>query len=85
MTPDPSRFNAFLRLLAKPDPPELKRGSSMRLEGSQERYKLVPILAAAFLQQRLLEESAVTGNVGDDPGPATSRWGRTRSIRFESA
>jgi hypothetical protein len=84
MISDSWRVKAFMRLLSEPDPPELRRGSSLRLEGSPERYKLVPLLAAAFQQQKLLEESGVTGNPGDDPGPASSRWGRTRPIRFES-
>jgi hypothetical protein len=85
MTPDLTRINAFSRLLAEPDPPELKRGSSLRLEGCPERFKLVPLLAAAFQQQRLLEESTVAVNEVDEPAPVTSRWGRTRSIRFETA
>jgi hypothetical protein len=85
MTPDLTRINAFTRLLAKPDPPELKRGSTLRLEGSPERFKLVPLLAAAFQQQRLLEESTAAVNAPDEPAPVTSRWGRTRSIRFEPA
>jgi hypothetical protein len=85
MTPDLTRINAFTRLLAKPDPPELRRGSTLRLEGSPERFKLVPLLAAAFQQQRLLEESTAAVNAGDEPAAVTSRWGRTRSIRFEPA
>jgi hypothetical protein len=85
MTRDLTRINAFTRLLAKPDPPELKRGSTLRLEGSPERFKLVPLLAAAFQQQRLLEESTAAVNAGDEPAPVASRWGRSRSIRFESA
>jgi hypothetical protein len=85
MTPDLTRVNAFTRLLAKPDPPELRRGSSLRLEGSPERFKMVPLLAAAFRQQRLLEESTAAVNAGDEPAPVASRWGRTRSIRFEPA
>jgi hypothetical protein len=85
MTPDLTRINAFTRLLAKPDPPELRRGSSLRLEGSPERFKMVPLLAAAFHQQRLLEESTAAVNAGDEPAPVASRWGRTRSIRFEPA
>jgi hypothetical protein len=85
MTSDLTRINAFTRLLAKPVPPELKRGSILRLEGSPERFKLVPLLAAAFQQQRLLEESTAAVNAGDEPAPVTSRWGRNRSIRFEPA
>jgi hypothetical protein len=84
MTPDPTRIAAFMRLLAKPDPPELKRGSTLRLEGSPERFKLVPLLAAAFQQQRLLEESPAAVSDPDEPAPVSSRWGRTRPIRFDS-
>jgi hypothetical protein len=84
MTPDLSRINAFSRLLAEPDPPELRRGSTLRLEGSPERFKLVPLLAAAFQQQQLLDDSIAAVNAVDEPAPVTSRWGRTRSIRFDS-
>ena len=84
MTPDLTRINAFTRLLAEPDPPELRRGSTLRLEGSPERFKLVPLLAAAFHQQRLLDETSNWVNVEDEPAPVASRWGRTRAIRFDS-
>ena len=84
MTPDLTLVNALTQLLAKPDPPELRRGSTLRLEGSPDRFKLVPLLAAAFHQQRLLDESIAEVDDADEPAPVASRWGRTRSIRFDA-
>jgi hypothetical protein len=83
MTSDLTRIDAFMQLLATPDPPELRRGSTLRLEGSPERFKLVPLLWAAFHQQRLLDDTTAWVTVPDEPAPVASRWGRTRAIRFE--
>jgi hypothetical protein len=52
---DVERRLAIADLLAQPDPPELgRRGHRMRVEGKPERFDLVPVLAAAFVQQKLL-------------------------------
>jgi len=55
MSTDLERRIALAELLAAPDPPELKRGFSLRLEGKPDRYRLLPVLAATFVQTKLLE------------------------------
>ena len=52
---DMERRQAVYELLALPDAPELRRGHRQVLEGSPERYRLVPQLAATFIQAKLLE------------------------------
>ena len=52
---DVERRLAIADLLAQPDPPDLgRRGYRVRVEGKPERFNLVPVLAAAFVQQKLL-------------------------------
>ena len=55
MTIDLERRLALVELLNKPDPPELKRGSRRCFYGKPERFALLPILAALFVQNRLLQ------------------------------
>ena len=45
---------AIAELLAQPDPPELRRGHRLRLDGKPERYDQVPRLSAVFVQAKLL-------------------------------
>jgi hypothetical protein len=46
---------AIADLLAQPDPPDLgRRGHRVRVEGKPDRFNLLPVLAAAFVQQKLL-------------------------------
>ena len=51
---DVERRVAIAELLTQPDPPELRRGHRLRLEGKPDRFDLVPLLAAAFVQAKLL-------------------------------
>ena len=51
---DVERRVAIAELLSHPDPPELRRGHRIRLEGRPDRFDLVPLLAAAFVQAKLL-------------------------------
>jgi hypothetical protein len=51
---DIQRRLAIAELLAQPDPPELRRGHRLRLDGKPERYDQVPRLSAAFVQAKLL-------------------------------
>jgi len=51
---DVARRVAIAELLAQPDPPELRRGHRLRLEGKPDRFDLVPMLAAVFVQAKLL-------------------------------
>jgi hypothetical protein len=51
---DVQRRLAIAELLAQPDPPELRRGHRLRLEGKPDRYALLPLLAAVFVQDKLL-------------------------------
>jgi len=48
------RRTAIAELLAKPDPPELRRGHRLRLHGKPERYSQIPILSACYVQAQLL-------------------------------
>ena len=55
MTIDFERRAALAELLAQPDPPELgRRGNHLRLVGKPERFSLLPLLSAVFVQQKLL-------------------------------
>lgn len=49
------RRQALYELLAYPDPPDLHRGFVRRLEGKPDRHAQLPLLAAKFVQARLLE------------------------------
>lgn len=50
-----SRRVALYELLSMPDPPELHRGSVLRLPGKPDRHELLPALAAAFARVKVLE------------------------------
>ena len=52
---DIERRLAISELLAQPDPPEMSRRAHRRtLAGKPDRYELVPLLSAAFVQAKLL-------------------------------
>jgi len=55
MDSDLARRQAIYDLLAEPDPPDLHRGFVRRLEGKPDRHAQLPLLAAKFVQARLLE------------------------------
>jgi hypothetical protein len=55
MDSDLVRRQALYELLAEPDPPDLHRGYVRRLEGKPDRHSQLPLLAAKFVQARLLE------------------------------
>ena len=50
-----TRRLALYELLEKPDPPDLHRGHVSRLAGKPDRYDVLPLLAAAFAREKLLE------------------------------
>jgi hypothetical protein len=55
MDSDLARRQAIYDLLAEPDPPDLHRGFVRRLDGKPDRHAQLPLLAAKFVQARLLE------------------------------
>jgi hypothetical protein len=55
MDSDLARRQAIYELLAEPDPPDLHRGFVRRLDGKPDRHAQLPLLAAKFVQARLLE------------------------------
>ncbi|MGE0593577.1 MAG: hypothetical protein AB7G23_06170 [Vicinamibacterales bacterium] len=55
MLADIERRQALVELLAQPDAPDMKRGHRLRLAGRPDRHQLLPMLAAAYVQSRLLE------------------------------
>jgi hypothetical protein len=68
---DSERRLAIVELLAQPDPPELRRGYRVRLEGKSDRYDQVPMLSAAFVQAKLLElQERRAEAIADDAKPA---------------
>lgn len=50
-----TRRVALYELLSMPDPPDLHRGHSVRIEGKPDRHNLLPLLAAAFAREKVLE------------------------------
>jgi hypothetical protein len=50
-----ARRLAIRELLARPDPPDLHRGSVLRLEGKPDRHEQLPRLATAFARAKLRE------------------------------
>ena len=84
MTIDFERRAALAELLAQPDPPELRRrGNHLRLVGKPERFSLLPLLSAVFVQQKLL----ALEHRRDASGPTTDRrdilWGHDPAIGKE--
>ena len=55
MNADLERRQAIVELLSMPDPPRLHRSHRLILSGKPDRHQLVPVLTAAFVQQKLLE------------------------------
>jgi hypothetical protein len=53
--PDIERRQAIVELLSMPDSPDLHRSHRLTVEGRPDRHQLVPQLAAAFVQARLLD------------------------------
>lgn len=52
---DFERRQAIAELLAQPDPPELHRGHRLSVQGKADRFSVAQILAAAYVQRRMLE------------------------------
>ena len=85
------RRQAIIDLLSIPDSPDLHRGHRLTLEGRKDRYHLVPNLAAAFVQSKLLEMRVESLNeyaidswvVSHDSSNAAAR--RSASARNRSA
>lgn len=55
MDPNITRRVALYELLEQPDPPELHRGNVSRLEGKPDRFDVLPLLAAAFAREKVME------------------------------
>ena len=55
MDADITRRVALCELLEMPDPPDLHRGFVSRLEGKADRHEQLPLLAAAFAREKVLE------------------------------
>lgn len=55
MNADLERRQAIVELLSIPDAPTLRRGHRLVLPGRPDRHQLLPFLAAAFVQRKLLE------------------------------
>jgi hypothetical protein len=55
MDSDITRRLALFELLDRPDPPELHRGFVVRLHGKADRHNQLPLLAAAFAREKVLE------------------------------
>jgi hypothetical protein len=55
MEPNSERRQAIVELLSLPDPPDLHRSHRLTVDGSPDRHRLWPSLAAAFVQAKLLE------------------------------
>lgn len=53
---DIERRQALCELLSLPDPPYLRRGFIMRLEGTPNRHQLLQHVTAAFVQSKLLAQ-----------------------------
>ncbi len=52
---------ALIDLMALPDSPDLRRGHHVTIEGRSDRHRIVPHLAAMFIQQHMIEmEERVT-------------------------
>ena len=66
---DFERRQAIAELLAQPDPPELRRGHRLRVEGKADRFAMVQTIAAAYVQARLLalQERRAAGVVEIEP------------------
>ena len=84
MTIDFERRAALAQLLAQPDPPELgRRGNRLRVVGKPERYSLLPLLSAVFVQEKLL----ALEHRHNICAPTTDRrdilWGRSSALRKE--
>jgi hypothetical protein len=71
---DLERRLALAELLDQPDPPELRRrGHRRRLDGRSERFRLLPLLSAVFVQNDCLNWIAV---VRRTQSPGTLIWGK---------
>jgi hypothetical protein len=83
VTIDFERRAALAELLAQPDPPELqRRGNQLRLVGKPERYSLLPLLSAVFVQEKLL----ALEHRRDICAPTDRRdilWGRSSTLGKE--
>ena len=55
MQPNSERWQAIVDLLSLPDPPDLRRSHRLTVEGRPDRHRLLPSLAAVFVQARILE------------------------------
>ena len=84
---DSERRLAIVELLALPDPPELRRGYRLRLDGKGDRYDQVPMLSAAFVQAKLLElQERRAETIGEEMNPSARpvlvRWELRKTTRL---
>jgi hypothetical protein len=74
---DAQRRLAIVELLDRPDPPELRRGHRLRVEGKPERFVMLTRLSAMYVQARLLALEERRRAVDDKPtAPDTVRCAR---------
>jgi hypothetical protein len=57
MAVDQERWQAVVDLLSVPDSADLRRTHRRTCEGRPDRHRMLPYLAAAFVQTKLLEQS----------------------------
>jgi hypothetical protein len=76
---DPVCFDAFARLLARPDPADLpRRAHTLRCEGDpNRRITRLPAILMGWLQRRHLENE-----VEEPLAPATRMWNRRTHPRM---
>ena len=79
---DVRRRLAIAELLDQPDPPELRRGHRLRIEGKAERFAMLTKLSALYVQARLiaLEERRSAADITTEH--CNIVWAR-RSVRRE--
>jgi hypothetical protein len=73
---------AIAELLDQPDPPELRRGHRLRVEGKAERFAMLTELSAMYVQAKLiaLEERRSAADAPTERQRVV--WAR-RSVREE--
>lgn len=65
--PQLEKRQALIDLLALPDSPDLRRGHHVTIEGRSDRHRIVPHLAAMFIQQHMVEMEERVISVFDRP------------------
>jgi hypothetical protein len=81
---DIERRVALAELLARPDPPDLRCGHRLLLEGRPDRFERLPYLAAALVQARLLDlRERASARTVPQTAPQTSEHLQWSAIALE--